>query len=400
MKFNSAVRIIACLAFSMTTANLNAALLQGNGISYDLGDNGYPILYTGEEIHSSESIKNITFFKPFFGKSRARVNPEKPIVREGTRLTFNHPGEYYLSINKEHILKVVVLSRQEPISSDVLRIFDFLLANMVFCDGNDADWYADSGKTIERIFTRSAPLALLCGPSHELFRQLVTDRLALPSRIAEFPGAYLCDSVIHNAAHNVAEIYLPDVHKFVLFDINNAFATKWLSAIELSTAFHSVLADDVMLAPKTWRSLHLIVHNPRIRVLQPNSNSCKSKDQPINFIFDVRMLSSATAKDNWFNRGNCQPNMVRWLYGGVAYNGFWHGYGVDFLGEFQFASLHENPDLLQYVINWIKEWMIDVVVVSPSNMEIALGNGYKRIIESKPWLSRIKKRNIKKYFDN
>ncbi len=366
--------------------------MEGDGISYDLGGNGYPILYAGEAISSSERIESISFFEPIFGEHRRSVNPARPILNGQKQIIFNRPGEYYLKINVQHRLKVLVLSKAEPVSSDVLRIFDFLLANMVFCDGNDADWYADAEKAIGRLFTSKAPLALLCGPSHELFRRLVADRLALPSRIASFPGVYMRESMILRSAHNVAEVYLPDFHKFVFFDINNAFAAKWLSAIELSSAIHSVLDDDVVLTPELLRSLGLKVHDPRIRVLMPKSSSCKSYDEPGNFTFDRSLLSSTKTKDYWINLGT-------YLYGGVAYNGFWKGYGVDYLEYLTFASLHKNPDLLSAVISWDNEYGLEPRVVTPDDLKAALDNGVQAIIESKPWLRRIKKYNIKKYLN-
>jgi hypothetical protein len=385
------IRLICFLLLSLAV-NAQAAVLDGDGISYDLGDSAYPILYTGDSIQSASQITDLRFFRPFFGKHRGRVNPVKPLLLEERRLQFTKPGEYYLKLNGRHSLKVLVLSKAETVSSDVLRIFDFLLANMVFCDGNDADWYADAEKAIGRLFTTKAPLALLCGPSHELFRRLVADRLALPSRIASFPGVYIRESRILRSTHNVAEVYLPDVHKFVFFDINNAFAAKWLSAMELSRAIHSVLDDDVVLTLELWRSLGLKVHDPKIRVLKPTSSSCKVYEGPVNFTFDKTLLSSEEAKDNWLNFG-------MHLYGGVAYNGFWKGYGVDYLGDLMFASLHENPDLLAAVISWENEYGLEPRVVTPDDLKAALDNGVQAIIESKPWLRRIKKYNIKKYLN-
>ena len=140
--------------------------------SFDFGGHKYPVLYDRESIAINEDVPSLDFFLPVFSPERAVVNPEKPriaVVDNRTLLYFDLPGEYYLDINHDKKLKVLVLDRDEEISANVLRVFDFLVANLVETQGNDKDFYENSGSFAIDFFTSKEPKMLLCGPTLSFF---------------------------------------------------------------------------------------------------------------------------------------------------------------------------------------------------------------------------------------
>lgn len=99
---------------------------------------------------------------------------------------------------------------------------------MLYSGADDHRWTPGLSrqKFVWNWFTSSDPAMLSCGPTHAIFRWLVEDRLGLPTRIVTLPASYIKYGVVVNDGHNVAEVYVPELKRFVLFDVNNAFVPK------------------------------------------------------------------------------------------------------------------------------------------------------------------------------
>lgn len=347
------------------------------------GECKFPIIFAGDSVTIARTIDAIDFFAPTFGKDRPEVNPVIPLLRNGHSLQFSTPGEYYLRFNhKRWFLKVLVLSADEPISKAVLRIFDFCVANMVYCADDDNLWYQGRDGYILKWFASDEPAMLLCGPTMGFFHHLIEERLGLPFRKVTFPGAfyYAGNEKVILVTHNILEVYLPDIGKFVLFDINNSFVPRWLSAIELSKKLNEKLSDTIV-SGEEWKTVNLdIYHNVESFMPIPQVSAWAGD-------FSPKMVSNNPVTVNW-------PSIFQGLSGGVAYWGEKIGYqkptGTEFLpGDYLFASLQKNDILKDAAIKWMESFKLNVTVISPDRLELMLEEGHKNLIEAKPWLKKL-----------
>jgi hypothetical protein len=194
----------------------------------------FPMIFVGESMETTEPIRGISTFVPWFGSSRALVNPALPKVR-GKRLEFTAPGEYYLYVNGAP-LKTVVFPRGEAIADAALRVFDFAVANNIYFGAHDNVWYGGRRDYLEAFFYTDQPTNLSCGPTHQMFRLLIGERLGLPARTTSANAAFFQGRTIGRIAHNIPEVYIPEAGKFAAVDLNAGYATKWLDGIELALA--------------------------------------------------------------------------------------------------------------------------------------------------------------------
>jgi hypothetical protein len=131
-----------------------------DNLNFHVRGHEFPVLYEGESIYSSNIIRGVEYFNPLFGAERELVNPDKPLVGlDKKSLIFNVPGEYYLKVNLTNAIKVIVLSRQDSISSAVVRIFDFAVANLLYINAPDEQkrFYSDKNNYISDWFTSDRP---------------------------------------------------------------------------------------------------------------------------------------------------------------------------------------------------------------------------------------------------
>lgn len=355
---------------------------------FDYGPTRYPILYAGGKIRTAEPVQSVTFFAPLFGGARPQVNPTLPLVGNppnnllssfhGSTLLFEQPGEYYLKINGTDFLKVLVLDRRQPIDEGVVKIFDFTVANTLWCNGGDPRW-SQQGTVgfISEWFTSQSPALLLCGPTGELFRQIVFDRFALPSRIVTFPGTYRQDDgSIGRTTHNVPEVYLPGAGQFVMFDINNAFFVRWMGAMELAQQIHTITDDRAQLEDDWWQRAGLDVYQDAPIAYLPESHY-PNPDRATDFVFEAALVSGRRADSGWDNYG-------RLMYGGIAYFGR-PGYGTAFLGRYTYGVQHEDPALAQNAMDWIAEFNLPTRTVSPDQLRVLLEAGFAEQIAQADW---------------
>lgn len=318
------------------------------------------------------------------------MNPVPPQVA-GNRVAFTKAGEYYLTLNGTYSIKVLVLSNTEPISSAVVRIFDFCRANLLFdtChDDTDAPYYADQEAFTHRFFESAEPAALLCGPTHSLFQRLVTSALALPTRKPAFAGSFRwadehCNVTVYEFTHNPLEVYLPDQGKWALFDLNFGFLVKWLDASELAEFTMAYPGPGTMgyMDFETFKTLKVYSGGPTTRL-------CKAAGPGEDPYPPVRQrVSSVPSAYAW-------RDAFRFYYGGVAYWGdtalFQMPHGTEFLhGDYIWASLQNDPELKLATQNWIESFGLSVAIVNPDTLRQLLEAGHRSEILQEAWRAKV-----------
>ena len=352
------------------------------GLLHYRNDGHHPVIFAGETIHLRFDVQDIEFFTPLFGSNRALVNHTQPLVDGRRSIHFELPGEYYLAFNQQRYLKVLVLSPHEPISKGVLRIFDFLVANLLQTNG-DLPLWINQGKShyVRHWFHRKEPGLLLCGGTDAMFRELVYERFRLPTRHVTFPGVYRHGGKIYKSTHNVSEVFLPDIGKFVMFDVNNAFVAQWMGAIELARLVNSAAQDQTYLSAKQWRSLDLNMYQDA-----PNAFLAVKfdvlGDSALPTPFSPALVSAVPVQANL-------AGMSHYYYGGVGYRGEF-GYGSNFLpNDYHFGSLHRDPELERVAVEWISSFDLTISVHSLDELETLLEAGFSATIRAAEWRKRV-----------
>ncbi|MFO7558532.1 MAG: hypothetical protein R6X10_06845 [Desulfobacterales bacterium] len=371
-------------------------LMPKDSISFDFGKMKYPIVYNGDTITASGSITKIDLFKPIFGPDRSCVNPIQPVVQNGSQIKFSEPGEYYLYVNNnQNALKALVLSRNEPLRESVLRLFDFCVANMLVCTGHEGLFAKDRQSLIDQWFRSDWPLMLICGPTQDLFGELVEERFGLPWRAVTFPGTFMQNGKVGYVTHNVPEVYLPDLDKWVLFDLNHGFMVKWLGAFEVCDKVREAVdnkkareEDNLSrmatwgdLTKNEWEATNWDMHNDvpesyrstNVGITDPN--------------FHKSFISEGKMKDS-------HHELARLFVGGAAYwGGLKAGDSVVLPNEeyqVYYASLHD-PFLAEAAARWDWNWNLNVKICKVEELKGILEKGYQNFLNSKPWMEHLPK---------
>lgn len=226
----------AAVVLGAFAAPLAAVPLETSRIDFSYGPYSLPILWAGDAITASEPIRHLETFCPIFAADRPVVGPAEPRV-EGRKLIFREPGEYYLHINRSGNLKVVVLDRSAGYLDAILRLFNFFTANSIYNGMHNSRYYADRQQYVRDFFRSQEPMAIACGPTQQMFRRVVQDRLALPTRTCSGVGTFWrANGSLVRAWHNVPEIYIPELNKFVFMDLNGSVIPMWLDGSEVAEA--------------------------------------------------------------------------------------------------------------------------------------------------------------------
>jgi len=351
------------------------------GLSRRVDAANFPIIYEGKSVSVSFDIEDIGFFKPVFGGEREVVNPEKPRQDGARTLVFKTPGEYYLTFNDKKSLKVLVLKKTEPVRWSVTRVFDFFVANLIVTRGDGEAFYKDRDAYAKYWFRSSDPGMLLCGPTLDLFGTVIRSLFDLPIRDVTFTGTYWQNGKVQYATHNVLEIYLPDVKKWVLFDINNGFLSKWKSAFEITEAVRKKAGMGRRLSKKERDELEAGLDLEEEVIAYRTVNAANEET-----VFHKRLLTNIKVRD-------LRAGLYAAFVGGASY---WGGtrFGVPRLPadyDVYYASLHEEPFLREASIRWQGNWNLSVKVVSPKKLKIMLDRAYEKDIREQKWLERIPK---------
>ena len=358
-------------------ASASPALRGDWGGAFDFNGKKYPILYDHESMSVPGNVKNYGFFLPTFSPDRPAVNPGSPRMvanGENTLVYFDVPGEYYLDINNISKLKILVLDRDAAISSNVLRLFDFLTANLVVTNGNDQDFYDNREQFAVDFFKSSGPKLLFCGPTLLLFEALIRDRFNLPARDLTLTGVILEEGQLRYSTHNVVEIFLPDKERWVLFDVNNGLVIKWLDGFEIT--------EKIRRASKTKQS----ITKDEFESIDFDFHYVVDAKHSVNF-FDPRrtfapdMISQESVRAGW-------PEVAKMFLGGPGYWGgprFGHwGLPPDY--ELYLSWYHEDPFLLTAQLKWQENWGVRVCHVPRLELKRMLNQAYAQQIAEQAWL--------------
>ncbi len=345
--------------------------------AFESDEASYPIIYAGDAIAAPEQIQSFVYFEPLFGQDRPSVNPADPTVVNGHELIFREPGEYYLLLNGSQPFRVVVLAPDEAISDSVVRVFDFLTANLLVTQGQDKLLHDDPDAYIKQFFLSRDPGLLLCGPTLELFQRLIYDRFRLPVRGVGYTGTFLYGGEIKYAVHNTAEVYLPDKKKWVQFDINNGFLVKWLSALEVSTIVRKVAGSGRALDLDEWNEIDWVPYSGVMPLRSVSAANSEPKFRP-------ELVSTERASKYW-------PALSHVFVGGPSYRS---GHQFDAPGlpeafDIYYATLHDDPLLVEASRRLTESWNLSVKVVTPAEMEELLEAAFAGQIETKVWLKHI-----------
>lgn len=345
-------------------------------LTLSFGSATFPIIFTDEFIEASVPVSVTGSFAPLFGVDRPCVNPSTPIVSEqGLHVSFEAAGEYYIHLNDDVALKVVVLDRDEPISSSVVRIFDFCTANLLNSAGEDHVFTDDRVSYVSNWFLSDDPGMLICGPTHQLFEMILEDRFALPCRDVTFPGTYWRDGEIKRITHNMLEVYVPDVEKWVVFDLNYAFVVKWLSAAEIGLFLHKVFPSGEPPTLAMWDALAWDRHDSGVSPRFP-----KLAPEPV---FREALVSQKLVASQ-------QHQLGILFLGGPAYRGIVRWAGTPFLeAQYCYGSLQKDEALREHAIEWVKTYDLEVVVYPLDELVALLDAGHAAEIARAAWRERI-----------
>ncbi len=212
------------------------------GLKIESPSDGIGVVRSGSTVRFSLPVKHVDSWTPLFSPNRRVVNPARPKRVGEKALRFDRPGEYYIRLNRRHYTRVLVLNRTAPPRRHLLALFDFYVANHAWTTAHDAPFYADPPKYLKGFFVRHAPAAILCGPTQWMLQSLIRKRLGLPVRSTSFAGAVRegrGSRQILFGSHNIIEVYLPDIDKWVHVDGDAGVLPKWKSSLELWAAIKS-----------------------------------------------------------------------------------------------------------------------------------------------------------------
>ena len=348
--------------------------------SFDFGGHKYPVLYDREYVAINEDVPSLKFFLPVFSPDRPVVNPEKPrivVAHNRTLFYFDLPGEYYLDINHDKKLKVLVLDRDEEISANVLRVFDFLVANLLDTQGNDKDFYENSDRFAIDFFTSKEPKMLLCGPTLAFFEIILRDRFNLPVRDVTFTGVFMEGGRLNYSTHNVIEVYLPDKRKWVLLDVNNGFAVKWMDAFEITEKVRNVARSKNNISQAEFESIDFEFHYV--------VDAKRTKDAAdLRNVFHLDIVTRESVRDRWHG-------LAKVFLGGPAY---WGGKRFNQNGlspEYQLytSRYHQDEFLLEAQRRWQGNWDLKTRHVPPEQLKGMLHDAYAAEVSAEKWLGSL-----------
>jgi hypothetical protein len=261
------------------------------------------------------------------------------------------------------------------VSAAVTRLFDFWVANSVFADQDDDVFYADQAAYVDRFFRSTSPMVVLCGPTHSNLARVVEEALALPWRRPTFPGAFYWEGDIFYLTHNPLEVYIPDLGKWQLFDVNYAFTVPGMSAQDLCSFVRANASPKDTGYADAIAFGTLNVHAPPRTYLANDPSTGSSQ-----------LISKVPVTYSW-------RDVFRFYYGGVAYWGgeayFQMPHGTEFLpGTYVWASLQTNPALEQATKNWIQGGGVPVTIVPWGALDSMLADGFRLPIMGEAWKAK------------
>ena len=351
---------------------------------YDFGSCIFPVIYNNEKIIVNTKITSITTFECIFSPDRYIVNPtlpKKEVIGQKTFLTFDKLGEYYLKFNNIHKLKIVVLERNAEISENVLRLYDFLAANLVTADNDDENYPKNRYKYIFEFFTKENPMLLTCGCILNLFNDIIRERFSLPTRDISLTGTWLYNEKISKSIHLVNEIYLPDKNKWVMFDIPTGFVAKWLSCFEITNIIRkNSLSNTRFILNPDKKNLFNEHYNVKRFRSKEGEYTCKlDSDGNINI---KNIISTNTYKSVYTDLFNV-------IFSGPTFFGNIEMWNIEGKYDRYISGYHTCPLLSKGQIDLVTENNLTAKIINPIELEKILDKSYCNIINEKKWLDKL-----------
>lgn len=97
--------------------------------AFSFGINRVPVIRAGDTVTLVENVGSIDFFKP--SRSGPNINSIKPFAMGSRRLHFPVPGEYYLLMNQQYPLKLLVMDRDSTTAEVDAAIRGFVASNCI-----------------------------------------------------------------------------------------------------------------------------------------------------------------------------------------------------------------------------------------------------------------------------
>lgn len=341
---------------------------------------GLAILREGGTLRLSESIERITFWRPLFGARRSAVNPARPTLVGRAALRFEVPGEYYLRLNGHRYARALILPIDAPPRVAFLSLFDFYLANSANTDADDALIVEDPAAYIRGFFVRHRPAAIHCGPTQAFLAKLIRTRLGLPVRFTVLPGGGRWpDGSINFGVHNVLEVYLPDVGKWVHVDANGGVLPKWRSTLEVSRVLRGALgARDVVFSREEWTRVasRLRLHE-NVVIRQVRAPSIGPYDFRRAYV-----TRTATRREYW--------RQSYFLAGGPAYHLSAYAPNPPIRrildADLVFTDGWAEAEVRDATVEkWTPQGFRDAVLLQPDEMERLLARAYAPALAKRGW---------------
>jgi hypothetical protein len=184
--------------------------------------------------------------------------------------------------------------------------------------------------------------------------------------------------------HNALEIYLPDLKKWCLFDINNGFIVKWMDSFELTNAIRSVSNSKLTISNDEFYSLTLDYHFSVYRYRSNNAADSRS-------LFSRDLISNSCVKEGW-------TMLAKMFLGGP---GYWSGSrfkqisGLPSDYYLYLSKYHNDPFLLEAQKKWISNWNLSSTHIPPDELNNMLDSAYSKQINNAEWINAIY--NLKKH---
>lgn len=380
LTFKIPMTLVLLVLFGELTPKTFAGSLEGKNTEKDsvvLGGSSPLVVYDGDSVFYPGRIKRLEFFQPIFSPDRVLVNPTTPRLEtslSGTFVYFDNPGEYYLKFSKGSSFKILVLQRDSAWSLRVLQLFNFLTANLISHSRDDDQWVKDPEGFARDFFSSTSPKLLLCGPSLGFFQSVVSKVFKLPTRDVTFTGVSLKEGQVQYGTHNVLEVYLPDLKRWVLFDINNGFVARGMSAFDLTDHIYSMTAGgNQPLAQGAWfRSLDIPLE---VQVRKPNSTT-----EPIS-VNRGDVGSWHEAIEDWDELGKV-ISVGPGYWGGAR---FQQRRGLPDEFELYSSKYLSDPFLLEAQKRWVSNWSLKMRHIDPRELENLLDVAYANQIAAQEW---------------
>ena len=205
-------------------------------------------------------------------------------------------------------------------------------------------------------------------------------------RVCSGPGTFWLGDEITVLGHNVPEIYIPELKKFIFVDVNNGIIPKWLDGIEVAAAV-GTLPSTSPQAGELLSAIDVDFH------FGPTTCHAGPKgDQLLMELGQEGLIDPTWGIAEQPVTSESRMRALRAWYSGAMYWGMRatniHPWGTEFLdGWVQIGIQEKEPLLSCETRNAILRapYVEAVDEVPPDILRCRLENGHAKAIVAKPW---------------